>query len=208
MHRRHNVNVGLHAPAEETTIVLASAHGKRQARDLRRTRVNFQTGKVVLQNELRNLALTIAALLIHGEQQIERVHQNMARTARRVAQRYFLGPVYANEVFMFGIGLNIVFHALTQTALRVVQHPQTPKRILHHVAHNPFGREQLRCYRQRVGGRLRLRLEEVVFGLRIIILVHPTQNFNVSEPVLFRNVFNHGLRHAVARHKPVGQKQL
>ncbi len=207
IHRGHDVDVRAHSPAEKPSIVLAGAHGKRQASDLRRARVNFQTREVVLQNKPGNLAFAIAALFIHGKQQVERIHQNMTRTARRVAQRYVLWPINMDEILMLGIGLYVVFHLLAQATLRVVQHPQATQAVLHHVAHNPFGREQLRCHGQRVGSRLRLRFEELVFRLGVVVLVHPPEDFHVGQPIFFGNALHHGLHHATVFRKLFGQQQ-
>ena len=128
--------------------------------------------------------------------------------ARRVAQRYVLGPIDGDEVLVGGVGLDIVLHLLAQGTLRVVQHPQPAQAVLHHVAHDPLGREQLGGRRQRFGRGLVLRLEERVLGLGVVVLVHPAQDLHVAQPVGLGDARHHGLDDAALRHEAVGQQQL
>ena len=92
--------------------MLAGAHGKRQLRDLCRAGIDFHTCKVFSKNERGNLALTIAALLVHGKEQLKRINQDMARAARWVAERNLLGTRDADEVLVLSIGLDVILHAL------------------------------------------------------------------------------------------------
>lgn len=94
--------------------MLAGAHGKRQLRDLRRAGIDFHARKVFSKNELGNLALTIAALLVHMEEQLECINQDMARATCGVTEGYLLGTRNADEVLVLSIGLNVVLHALAQ----------------------------------------------------------------------------------------------
>ena len=92
--------------------MLAGAHGKRQLRDLCRAGIDFHTCKIFSKNELGNLALTIAALLVHMEEQLKRIDQDMARAACGVAEGYLLGTRNADEVLVLSIGLDVILHAL------------------------------------------------------------------------------------------------
>ena len=109
---REHGNVGAHGALEKATIVLAGAHGKRQFRNLRCTGIDFHTCKVFSKNELGNLALTIAALLVHMEEQLKCIDQDMARAACGVAEGYILGARDADEVLVLSIWLDVILHAL------------------------------------------------------------------------------------------------
>ena len=141
---REHGNVGANATPKEATIVLAGAHGKRQLRDLRRAGIDFHARKVFSKNKLGNYALTIAALLVHMEEQFERIDQDMARAACGVTESYLLGARDAYEVLVLSIGLDVIIHALAQRTPRVIKHPETAERVLDHIAHNPLRGEELR----------------------------------------------------------------
>lgn len=103
----------------------------------------------------------------------------MSRSTSRVAQRNILWTLDFNEVLVLRIGLDVVLHFITQGTFRVVQHPQTPQGVLHHVAHDPVGRKQLRGRTDGVRGLLGLRFKESVFDLGIVELIHPAQGLDV-----------------------------
>lgn len=103
----------------------------------------------------------------------------MARSASRITQRNILGALDFNEVLVLRIGLDVVLHFVPQGTSRVVQHPQAPQGILHHVAHDPVGRKQLCCRTDGVRCLLGLRFEECVFDLGIVELIHPAQGLDV-----------------------------
>ena len=80
---------------------------------------------------------------------------------------------------MLGIGLDVVLHFITQGTSRVIQHPQTPQGVLHHVAHDPAGRKQLSCRTDGVRRLLGLRFKECILDLGIVELIHPAQRLDV-----------------------------
>ena len=109
---REHGNIGANATPKEATVVLASAHGKRQLGDLSRTGIDLHASEVFSKNELGNFALTIAALLVHMEEQFERIDQDMARATCGVTEGYLLGARDADEVLVLSIGLDVILHAL------------------------------------------------------------------------------------------------
>ena len=115
------------AAREEPAVVLAGAHGERQARDLGGALVDLHAGEVLLEDEPRDVAFAVTALGVHLEQQGEGVDQDVTASARRVAEGDVLGPLDADEVLVSRIGLDVVRHALAQAAAGVVQHPQAPE---------------------------------------------------------------------------------
>ena len=64
----------------------------------------------------------------------------------------------------------------------MILHPETPHRVLHQVAHNPIGREQLRGGGDLIGAGF-LRLAKAVhylgFSFRDIKLVQPADDFHI-----------------------------
>ncbi len=68
----------------------------------------------------------------------------MGAAAGRVAQRDVLRTCDAHELARVALGGDIELHLLRQLGLRVVEHPEPAQGVLHHVAHDPLGREQLR----------------------------------------------------------------
>ena len=147
-----------------------------------RALVDLQAGEVLLHDEPRRVARAVAALLVHGRQQVERVHQDVAAAARRVQHADVLRALDADEVLGLPLRLDVVAHALAQGAAGVVEHPQAAQRVLHHVAHDPLGREELRggAY---LGHRLGLALllearEDLVLHLGVVELVRPADDLH------------------------------
>ena len=188
--------------------MLAGAHGKRQLRDLYRAGIDFHARKVFSKNELGNLALTITALLVHMEEQLKRIDQDMARAACGVAEGYLLGTRNADEVLVLSIGLDVILHALAQRTPWIVEHPQTAERVLDHIAHDPLGGEELRGGRDVRRRCLALGLEELVFNVGIVVLIHPAQNGHALAPVLVSENGIEFAHHTVSHHEALGQQQL
>ena len=161
--------------------------------------------QVLRQDELGDLALAVAALQVHFGQQLESVDQDVARAAGRVAQGDVLGAVDLDKVLVLGDGLDIVLHLVAQGACGVVEHPQAPQRVLHHVAHDPVGREQLGGRADGVGGLLGLGGEEGVLDLGVVVLVHPAQDLDVI-PTILGDVAHHAADDAVGVHE-VGRQE-
>ena len=188
--------------------MLAGAHGKRQLRDLSRTGVDLHASEVFGQDELRDLALAVAALLVHGKEQLKRIDQDMARATCGVAEGYLLGARNADEVLVLSIRLDVILHALAQRTPRVVEHPQTAERVLDHIAHDPLGSEELRGGRDVRRRCLALGLEELVFNVGIVVLIHPAQNGHALAPVLVSEDGIEFAHHTVSHHEALGQQQL
>ena len=205
-HRGEHGDVGLHAAAEEAAVQLTGAHGQGQARDLGGAGVDLHAVQVPGQDEPGDLALAVAALQVHLGQQLEGVDQDVARAAGRVAQGDVLGAADPDEVLVLGVGLDVVLHLVAQGARGVVEHPQAPQRVLHHVAHDPVGREQLGGRAYGVGGLLGLGGEEGVLDLGVVVLVHPAQDLDVI-PVLLGDVAHHAADDAVGVHEVGRQEQ-
>ena len=132
----------------------------------------------------------------------------MARATCGVAEGYLLGARNADEVLVLSIRLDVILHALAQRTPRVVEHPQTAERVLDHIAHDPLGGEELR------GGRdVRRRcfafcLEELVFDVSVVVLIHPAQNGHALAPALVSENGVEFAHHAVGHHEAPGQQQL
>lgn len=161
--------------------------------------------QVLRQDELGDLALAVAALQVHLGQQLEGVDQDVARAAGRIAKRDVLGAADLYEVLVLGVGLDVVLHLVAQGAFGVVEHPQTAEGVLHHVAHDPVGREQLGGRAYGVGGLLGLGGEEGVLDLGVVVLVHPAQDLYVG-PISLVDVAHHAADDAVGVHE-VGRQE-
>lgn len=162
--------------------------------------------QVLGQDELGDLALAVAALQVHLGQQLEGVDQDVARAAGRVAQGDVLGAADLYEVLVRLVGLDVVLHLGAQGACGVVEHPQAAEGVLHHVAHDPVGREQLGGRSYGVRCLLCLGGEEGILDLGVVILVHPAQDLDVI-PVGLVDVAHHAADHAVGVHEVGRQEQ-
>ena len=188
--------------------MLAGAQGQHQARDLRGTRVDLVAGEVLGEDELRDLARGVAALLVDGEEQLEGVGEDVAAAAGRVAQGDVLRALDTDEVLVLGVGLDVVLHAVAQARVRAVEHPEAAERVLHHVAHDPLRREELRGGRDVCRLGLALGLEEVLLALRVIELVHPAQDLDVL-PVALGDVGHQVVEEVVlaSQEEAIGKRQ-
>ena len=121
----------------------------------------------------------------------------MPRAACRVAEGDVLRSGYVNDVLVLLVRCDVVLHeavggvfglrALDKAALGEVEHPQPSERVVHHVAHDPVGREELRGGRDVFHGRLALAVEVLAFELAVVELVHPAHDLDVV-PGLLRDV--------------------
>ena len=174
-----HAHVGAHFSPEEAAVVLAGAQGEHEARYLGSALVHLVAGEVLGEDEARNLALGVATLLVDAEQQLEGVGEDVAAAAGGVAEGDLLRAGHADEVLVLGVGLHVVLHAASQGGLGVVEHPEAPQGVLHHVAYDPLGREELRCGRDVCRLGLALGLEELLLALGVVELVHPAQDLDV-----------------------------
>ncbi|MCY1301248.1 hypothetical protein D9M68_736620 [compost metagenome] len=69
---------------KQATIILSSLHQQGKPRKLGSTVIDIQPIQVFLQDQPRNIAQSITALLIDGTQQIVGLNQNMTGTTGRI----------------------------------------------------------------------------------------------------------------------------
>ena len=89
--------------------MFARSHNERQACKLRSALINLKTDHVILQNQLRYFMLAVAALFVHGKEQIKCINQHATRATCWVAQRYFLRIGNMDEVPILVFRFNIKF---------------------------------------------------------------------------------------------------
>ena len=207
-HGLEHAHVCPHVAPKEAAVVLAGAQGQHQARDLRGTRVDLVAGEVLGEDERRYLARGVAALLVDGEEQLEGVGEDVAAAAGRVAQGDVLRALDTDEVLVLGVGLDVVLHAVAQARVRAVEHPEAAERVLHHVAHDPLRREELRGGRDVCRCGFALGLEEFVLELGVVELVHPAQDLDVL-PVALGDVGHQVVEEVVlaSQEEAIGKRQ-
>ena len=64
IHQRHHVE--LHLPLKQPPVIRPPLHHQRKARQLRRSLVDVEAEEVLLEDQLRDVALPIAALQVDG----------------------------------------------------------------------------------------------------------------------------------------------
>ena len=122
-HRLQHRHVRVDVLLEESGVLLACFHLKGELRDLGRAPVDLHAKEILLQDERRYILGQVTLFLVDLEQHVERVHQNVPASARRVAQRQVLGRVHLDKVLGLALGRYVVVHLSRQGTVGVVEHP-------------------------------------------------------------------------------------
>ena len=121
--------------------------------------------------------------------------------------------LFLNIRLLFSL-IKIVFPLIFQRIIRMPLKPQSSKTVLYHVVNNPVRGKQLCCCRYRLLGDLYILFKiskNLIFWLRIVILVQPSDNLNLILPVSFRYaifLIYHLLNHTALTQQIVWQKKL
>ena len=122
-------------------------------------------------------------LLVHLVDQVEAFHQNVARSAGRVDERQVLHPVDDELAGAVGLVLHQVGHLPFERAGRMLVQPGLARSVLHHVLHNPVGREDLGGGGDVFGFSLLALLEGIedfVLLLGDVVLIKPTDELHLA----------------------------
>ena len=212
VNRLERNHIGLHRTTKVAAMVSTRLHGQRKARQLVATTVDVDAIDVVRKNLRRNLTRLITLLLVHLREEVESIDRNVATAHARVEQTDVL-----HRMNVLGVGVrltlgrrDIVRHLVHQAALRMECHPDAAQRVLHHVAHHPVGREELR------GSCLLIALQSTFLrflGLSIrlavgdIELIEPAHHLHILT-ILVRHAATNVRHEALLRQQVVGQKQF
>ena len=147
--------------------------------------------------------MPIAALQVDGLEELIGLHQDVPGATGRVDEGQLLGVELAGRdggelsVDLVGLlgGLDVVLHLPFERGLGIGRQPLRPQRVLHHVLHDPVGREQLG--RRRNVFRLHHLADHLVLLLRDVELVEPADDLDVFAVLigdLGTEAFGHGGR--------------
>ena len=149
------------------TVLLASLQQQGKRSELLGTGVEVYARQVVAEDVFHRLAAAVALLHVALVEQVETFVQDMSRTAGKVGAGQFVDVVEAEDgcfrcrLFRF----YEVCHRLFEFRVGIVVQIDAPHGVLHHILHNPVGREYL-C-----GGRNLVRLELSLLGKHLVFLL-------------------------------------
>ena len=166
----------------KAAILLASLQQQGKLRQLLGTCVEVDAPEVVAEDVLHCLATVVALFEVNLIEQVERLVEDVARTASKVGTSQLMDVIKLEDAVgrrLLG-RLHQILHPLLNLRIRVVVQIDASHRVLHHVLHNPVGRKDLRsCW-----NILRLRLlallergKHIVLLLSNIELIEPAYQF-------------------------------
>ena len=201
LHGFEDGNVRVHVSLEEARVVLAGLHLQGELGDLRRAGVDLKAPEVLPQDQGGDVLGVVALLLVHGEEHVEGVYQDVAAAAGGVENAYVLRAVDV-DVGLVVLGGDVVLHPPRQAGAGVVEHPQAPERVLREEAHDVLGREELRGGGYVIRARLALAGEVLVLALGDVELVEPAQNLDRGARLGIH------VLHDASEDRPLGEEPL
>ena len=213
-------DVRLHVAAEKTAVVLPRLHHHGEIAKLSGAFVEVKPVEILFHNQPDRFPHGIAVGFINLHQHVKKIAQNMPRTHAGVDDadvfRFQRGVFPADfrklrrDLRLLLRFVEIIFPTGFQFVIRMSFQPQPTEGVLHHVAHNPVGREKLRG-----GGNFflldffsRFAPEYFVLRLGVVILVQPADDLNLIRPVFFGNQFHHLLNDAALAEQEIRQQQF
>ena len=133
IHQRHHVE--LHPPLKQPPVIRPPLHHQRKARQLRRALVDVEAEEVLLEDQLRDVALPIAALQVDGLEELIGLHQDVPGATGRVDEGQGLGVELAGRdgcelrvdlIRLLG-GLDVVLHLPFERGLGIGRQPLRPQ---------------------------------------------------------------------------------
>ena len=100
IHQRHHVELQpfiSRAALKQPPVIRPPLHHQRKARQLRRALVDIEAEEVLLEDQLRDVALPIAALQVDGLEELIGLHQDVPGATGRVDEGQLLGVELAGR---------------------------------------------------------------------------------------------------------------
>ncbi len=216
---RDGHEVRMHAAREDARVNLACLHHHGEIGQLVGTLVDVETVEIVLEDELRNLTARIARLRIDLREHGKGIDENMAAAHAGVDEADILGThalrgladggeLPRDRRLLLRLGQIVAPAERLRAALGMPLQPVAAETVLHHVAHNPVRRKELRRGGDILFPHLFLGREDGILRLRIVVLVEPADNLHGVAPVLLGDIGHEMRKHAFPAQQVVGQQQL
>ncbi|CDD81285.1 unknown [Dialister sp. CAG:357] len=215
------IDLRLDSTGKEPAVILAGFHHHSKISKLRRAVVDVEAVEIILHNAGSRVSGCISIRLINLHQHVEHVANyvtaahagiDSADLIRRERRIFFFDLVKLLLNFRFLLCFfQIIFPAFFQVIIRMTFYPQTPERVLDHIADNPIRCEQLCSRWDFLFCDLLILLEvskDLVLRLSVVILIQPADNLHLILPVFLRNLCYHLFNHAAISEQIIWKQKL
>ena len=213
--------IRLNMAAEPAAVILPRFHHDGEVRQLRGAVVYVQTPQVFGDDAGYRLAGGNAVGLINLYKRVEQDTEDVPAALTGIDAEDILrldgGVAFANfrqlrldSGFLLGL-FQIILPLTLQFIVRVSFHPQAAEAVLHHIAHNPVRREELRRGRNLFLADLDVLFEvskHFILRLAVIVLIQPADDLHLVCPVRLRDQRDHLLKHTAAAQQEIGEEQF
>jgi len=185
--------IRLYSKSQKSSVIGTGFHHNCKIGKLECTIIYIQSVNIVLDNTLCSIPLAISIAFIDLHQNIKGIHKNVTAAHARINYLdFFRFDIFIFFPNRFQLFLNIrfllclikvVFPSPFQFFILMSFYPQSSDTVLYHIAHNPVRCKKLCSCRNTLLSNFHILFQQrkcLIFRLCIIILVHPSNDFNLS----------------------------